>query len=99
MSVGNYAIEAFTCMMFFKNIFSFALTWKGYDWLVQSGSIKPIFVAIGSVQVGVCLLTVPLCKFFLWRRIRLTSADFFGKRIRYFMSQHDMLAPLERFLG
>jgi hypothetical protein len=49
-------------MMFFKNIFSFALTWKGYDWLVESGTIKPIFVAIGSVQVGVCLLTVPQCK-------------------------------------
>jgi hypothetical protein len=53
-------------MMFFKNIFSFALTWKGYDWLVESGSIKPIFVAIGSVQVGVCLLTLPLCKLILW---------------------------------
>jgi hypothetical protein len=65
-AAGNYAIEAFTCMMFFKNIFSFALTWKGYDWLVESGSIKPIFVAIGSVQVGVCLLTLPLCKLILW---------------------------------
>jgi hypothetical protein len=51
-------------MMFFKNIFSFALTWKGYDWLVASGSIKPIFIAIGSAQVGVCLLTIPLCKTF-----------------------------------
>ncbi|TID27357.1 putative mfs transporter protein [Venturia nashicola] len=28
------SVEAFTCMMIFKNIFSFGLTYKGYDWLV-----------------------------------------------------------------
>jgi Major Facilitator Superfamily len=58
----NIAIEAFTCMMIFKNIFSFGLTWSGYDWLVQSG-IKPVFMASGIVQVVVCCTTIPLCKF------------------------------------
>jgi MFS family permease len=55
------AVEGFTCLLVFKNIFSFGLTYSGYDWLVSKG-IKPVFVAISSVQVGVCCLTVLMCK-------------------------------------
>ena len=48
-------------MMIFKNIFSFGLTWSGYDWLVAYG-IKPVFIVIASIQVGICFLTVFMCK-------------------------------------
>ncbi|RFU36121.1 hypothetical protein B7463_g241, partial [Scytalidium lignicola] len=57
----DIAIEIFTCLLLFKNFFSFALTWKAYDWLVQSGTYHT-FMAIASVQVVVCLLSIPMCK-------------------------------------
>jgi len=57
----NIAIEAFTCMMIFKNIFAFGLTWSGYHWLVHAGILR-VFNIVGSVQVVVCLLTILLCK-------------------------------------
>ncbi|ORY09280.1 MFS transporter-like protein [Clohesyomyces aquaticus] len=55
----DVAVEGFTCLLVFKNIFSFALTFKGYEWMI-TGGIKQIFIAIGSVQVAICLLTVPM---------------------------------------
>ena len=58
----DIAVEAFTCLMIFKNIFSFGLTFSAYNWLV-SGGIKKPFIAIASIQVGVCMLTVLMCKF------------------------------------
>ncbi|KAI9766521.1 MAG: hypothetical protein M1840_006478 [Geoglossum simile] len=58
------AVEAFTCLLMFKNFFSFGLTWSAYDWLLQSG-ISRTFYIIASVQVAVCLLTIPMCKFYL----------------------------------
>lgn len=56
------SIEGFTCLLVFKNLFSFALTFKGFDWLMQSTSIKSVFIAVGSVQVAICALTIPMCK-------------------------------------
>jgi len=56
------AVEGFTCLLVFKNIFSFGLTFSGYDWLV-GGGIKPVFMAIASVQVVVCCATLVLCKY------------------------------------
>lgn len=56
------AIEAFTCLLVFKNMFSFGLTWHSYEWLVHHG-IRPVFNAISSVQLVICLLTIPMCKF------------------------------------
>lgn len=56
-------MEAFTCLLIFKNIFSFVLTFFAYEWLVQRG-IKPAFMAISSIQVVICLLSVPMCKDF-----------------------------------
>jgi hypothetical protein len=62
-AAGDMSVEAFTCLLVFKNIFSFGLTVRGFDWIVQGG-IKPVFVAIASVQVGICVLSVPMCEFF-----------------------------------
>lgn len=59
--VGDIAVEAFTCLLIFKNIFSFGLTWGAYHWLVQGGILK-VFYVIASVQVGICLLSIPMCK-------------------------------------
>lgn len=59
---GDVAVEGFTCLLVFKNIFSFGLTFSGYNWLVKTG-IKPVFLAISSVQVVICCLTVLMCKY------------------------------------
>lgn len=51
-------------MIIFKNIFSFALTLKAFDWLVTTGThAEPLFNILGSLQVAVCLLSIPMCKF------------------------------------
>ena len=57
----DIAVEGFTCLLVFKNIFSFGLTFSGYNWLVQHG-IRPVFIAISSVQVFICCSTVLMCK-------------------------------------
>jgi len=75
----DVAVEAFTCLLVFKNIFSFGLTFSGYDWLVRGG-VKPVFTVIASVQVGVCCLTI-----FMY---------VFGKWNRAFFAKHDLLAIL-----
>jgi hypothetical protein len=56
------SIEGFTCLLVFKNLFSFGLTFKGFEWIIGS-EIKPVFVALGSVQVGICALTIPMCEY------------------------------------
>lgn len=61
---GDIAIEAFTCLIIFKNFFSFALTFKAYDWIRDHG-IHRTFIIIASVQVAICVLSVPMCKLFL----------------------------------
>jgi hypothetical protein len=66
-------------MMIFKNVFSFGLTFSGYQWLVVGG-IKHVFIAVATVQIGICLLTVPLY--------------FFGKQNRSFFARHDILKML-----
>ena len=63
-SQGDIAVEAFTCLLVFKNVFSFGLTWGAYHWLVQAGILK-VFYIIASVQVGICLLSIPMCK--IWQ--------------------------------
>ena len=54
-------MEAFTCLLIFKNIFSFGLTWSAYEWLVQAGVLKT-FMVIASIQVVICCLSIPMCK-------------------------------------
>lgn len=61
--LGDLAIEGFTCMIIFKNLFSFGLTLKAFDWLTQNRSrAEPIFNALGAVQIVASVLTIPLCK-------------------------------------
>ncbi|KAM5449406.1 hypothetical protein MaudCBS49596_004887 [Microsporum audouinii] len=55
------AIEAFTCLLVFKNMFSFLLTYFAYNWVVLGGP-KKVFLIIGGVEVAVCLLSIPMCK-------------------------------------
>ncbi|CAM1506708.1 Fc.00g063490.m01.CDS01 [Cosmosporella sp. VM-42] len=71
------AVEGFTIMIIFKNFFSFMLTFYAYDWII-SGGVKPTMVAIGSIHVGVCLLSIPMY--------------IYGKRVRAFYYKHDLLA-------
>lgn len=59
--LGEIAVEAFTCLLIFKNIFSFGLTWGAYNWLTSAG-IAETFYIVASIQVGVCLLSVPMCR-------------------------------------
>lgn len=61
--LGEMAIEAFTCMLVFKNMFSFVLTFFAYKWFAHGG-IKHTMIIIGSIQVGICLLSIPMCKFY-----------------------------------
>lgn len=48
-------------MIIFKNILSFGLTFKAYDWFIVSG-VKDTMLPISIVQVVICLLSVPMCK-------------------------------------
>ncbi|KAF9870045.1 major facilitator superfamily transporter [Colletotrichum karsti] len=72
----DLAIEGFTCMIIFKNIFSFGLTYSAYDWIIDGG-IKPTMIAIASIQVVVCALSIPMY--------------IYGKRVRAYFHQHDLL--------
>ncbi|KAF3767155.1 MFS general substrate transporter [Cryphonectria parasitica EP155] len=77
----DLAIEGFTCMIIFKNMFAFGLTFKAYDWLIINGTkATPVFNALGAVQVVICMLSVPMY--------------IFGKRIRSFYYRHDILKIL-----
>ena len=94
-------MEGFTCMIIFKNIFSFALTFKAYDWLIENHTdATPLFNAVGTVQVVVSLTTIPLCKFVgaamqIWSRGEILTSwtvDIYGKRLRSYFARHDILA-------
>jgi hypothetical protein len=61
-TTGDMSVEGFTCLLVFKNLFSFGLTFKGFDWLISAGNVKRVFIPVGSVQVAVCALTIPMCK-------------------------------------
>ncbi|KAL8773133.1 MAG: hypothetical protein Q9209_001809 [Squamulea sp. 1 TL-2023] len=75
----DIAVEAFTCLLIFKNIFSFGLTWGAYNWLTTAGISKTFYI-IASIQVGICLLSIPMY--------------IFGKWNRAFFSRHDILKML-----
>lgn len=100
---GNIAIESFTCMLIFKNIFSFVLTFFAYDWLVSNG-IRPAFMAISSIQVGICALSIPMCTSCPFAMMSggttdpltgtANTIDILGKRNRSFLTRHDILKIL-----
>lgn len=72
----DIAIEAFTCLLMFKNFFSFGLTFSAYDWILQAGTHK-VFMWVSSIQIVICLLSVPMYVF--------------GKRNRSFFHRHNIL--------
>lgn len=50
-------------MIIFKNFFSFALTFKAYDWLILNQTkAQPLFIGLGTAQVVICLTSIPMCK-------------------------------------
>ncbi|CAG8950474.1 hypothetical protein HYFRA_00006970 [Hymenoscyphus fraxineus] len=69
-------VETLTTTIIFKNLFSFGLTFSAYDWLVQAGTYKT-FMWISSIQVIVCLTTIPLY--------------FYGKRNREYFHRNDIM--------
>lgn len=81
------SVEGFTCLLVFKNIFSFALTFKGFEW-IQRGKVKPVFTAIASVQVGICMLTVPMCWSLLYMLSGGANTDH-----RYFRQKESLFLP------
>jgi hypothetical protein len=92
------AIEAFTCMLVFKNMFSFVLTFYAYKWFAHGG-IKHTMVIIGSIQVGICLLSIPMCESIIGSSFSteltfFTPVDIFGKWNRSFFARHDILEML-----
>jgi hypothetical protein len=50
-------------MIVFKNFFSFVLTFFAFDW-INEGGIERTMLSIASIQVGVCLLSIPMCWLF-----------------------------------
>lgn len=76
----DIAVEVFTCLIIFKNFFSFGLTFSAYDWIVKFG-IYETFLVISSIQVFVCLLSIPMY--------------IFGKRNRSFFHRHDIFKTLK----
>ncbi|PVH85884.1 MFS transporter-like protein [Cadophora sp. DSE1049] len=71
----DIAVEAFTCILIFKNFFTAGLTWSAYDWLVKSGTLE-VFMWISGIQVFICLLSIPMYVF--------------GKKNRSFFHRHDI---------
>ncbi|KAF2206067.1 MFS transporter-like protein [Delitschia confertaspora ATCC 74209] len=80
----DMSIEGFTCLLVFKNIFSFGLTFGGFNWLVQ-GHVRPVFTAIASVQVGICALTVPIYVL--------------GKKNRSFFARHNIFFKISDWIA
>ncbi|OQD70091.1 hypothetical protein PENDEC_c027G00485 [Penicillium decumbens] len=68
------AVEAFTCLLVFKNMFSFVLTFYAYKWFAHGG-IKHTMIVIGSIQVGICALSVPMYVFGKWNRLFVARYD------------------------
>jgi len=69
-------IEIFTNLIIFKNVFSFILAYYAYTWVFSTG-IKHMFVVFGSIEVGICVLSVPMYVL--------------GKRNRAFWMKRDIL--------
>lgn len=72
----DLAVEAFTNLLIFKNIFSFVLAYNAYNW-VFAIRISNLFIIFGSIEVAICLLSIPMYVY--------------GKRNREFFHRHDLL--------
>ena len=72
----DIAVEAFTNLLIFKNIFSFLLAYKAYSWVFEGG-VDRMFIVFGSIEMGICVLSIPMYVF--------------GKRNRAYFHKHDIL--------
>ena len=72
----DIAVEAFTNLIIFKNIFAFILAYNAYNW-VFAIRINRLFIIFGSIEIAICFLSVPMYVF--------------GKRNREFFHRHDLL--------
>ncbi|CAD0028705.1 unnamed protein product [Aureobasidium pullulans] len=72
----DIAVESFTCLIIFKNMFSFILAYFAYTW-VFAGGIERLFIIFGSIEVAICALSLPMYVF--------------GKISRDFFHRHDLL--------
>jgi len=72
----DLAVEAFTNLLIFKNLFSFVLAYNAYNW-VFAIRISNLFIIFGSIEVAICLLSVPMYVY--------------GKRNREFFHRNDIL--------
>lgn len=59
---ADIEVEGFTCLLIFKNMITFGLTFQAFDWLLEAGIHKLMFLA-GSIQVVILALTIPMCMF------------------------------------
>lgn len=98
------AVEAFTCLLVFKNLFSFGLTFSGYDWLVKYG-IRAPFLGVAGVQVGICCLSLGMCEYWVFSYFVLffftrlvTPLDFFRLPYRLLCVHGIVLTVLDRCL-
>lgn len=59
----DIAVEGFTCLLVFKNMLAFGLTFSGFEWLKDFG-VKRVFYGMGGAQVGVCATAILMCEYF-----------------------------------
>ncbi|QIW95450.1 hypothetical protein AMS68_000968 [Peltaster fructicola] len=76
---ADIEVEGFTCLLIFKNMLTFVITFYAFDWYSQSGIYKLMYSS-GAVQVGILSLTIPMY--------------IFGKKNRAFFTKYDMLKIL-----
>lgn len=92
----DIAIEAFTCMLLFKNFFSFAITWIAWDWFKTWG-VWEMFATMAGIQVSVLLrsIVVGVRTELIWGQIAVGLLAIpmyvFGKRNRSLMYRHNLL--------
>lgn len=43
-------------------MFSFVLTFYAFDWFQHRGT-KHTMIVVASIEVGICMLTLPMCKY------------------------------------
>ncbi|RMZ90129.1 hypothetical protein DV736_g2652, partial [Chaetothyriales sp. CBS 134916] len=72
----DIAVEGFTNLLIFKNVFSFILAFYAYSWVFRRG-ISYMFICFASIEIALCLLSVPMYVL--------------GKRSRKFFHEHDIL--------
>lgn len=85
-------------MIIFKNMFSFGLTFKAYAWLVANQTnATPVFNPIASVQLVICLTSIPLCKSWRTQGLCLLHVHSNIRICRYLRQASPQLFPPTRY--